>query len=583
FTEHTTTRAPRNPREETLCALFADVLGLDRVGIDDSFFELGGDSIISIQLVSRAHKAGLVLKTRDVFEHQTPAALALTAEEVTETVAESPDAGLGPVPLTPIMHWLRELGGPVEGFNQAMLVQTPLGCSGETLAEALRALLDRHDMLRARLIRPDGGDWELEARPRGSVHADQVFRRVDAAGADVTEEARDAQRRLDPGAGVMLQAVWLDAGPAEAGRLLLMVHHLVVDGISWRILLTELPELYRAAAEGRDADLTSVGTSFRRWAEHLVGEAGTARRLAELPLWTGMLGASEPSLGSRPLDPTRDTFAVSRKLTLTLPPEHTEPLLTQVPAIYHAGINDVLLTAFALAVLDWRRGRGAGSTVVLDLEGHGREELAEGLEVSRTVGWFTSMYPVRLDPQIADSEWAEVWAGGPALGRALKEIKEQLRAIPDNGIGYGLLRHLHRESAATLSSLPSPQLSFNYLGRIDMSDGAPGGEVADWAVRSDADLGDGHDAAMPFGHSLELNAVTRDQSGGPRLMATWSWPGDLFTEDEVRALAESWFRALVALITHAEAPEAGGFTPSDLPLVNLSQNDLDLLQEEWGF
>ncbi|MFF5128694.1 amino acid adenylation domain-containing protein [Streptomyces syringium] len=576
-------RGPRDAREETICRIVAELLGLERVGIDDNFFELGGDSIISIQLVSRAHRAGLLLKTRDVFQHQTPAALAAVAEEVAQAAEEDPDAGIGPVPLTPITRWLGELGGPVDGFHQAMLLRTPAGCRADALSAALGSLLDRHDMLRARLGRADDGAWDLEVQPRGSVDSALVLRRVDAAEADITAEAHVAQRRLAPEAGVMVQAVWFDGGPGAAGHLLLMVHHLVVDGISWRILLPELPELYRAAAEGRAADLGSVGTSFRRWAEHLAEEARTPGRVAELPLWTGMLGTPEPPLGARALDPARDTAAETCRLTLTLPVELTEPLLTRLPAIYHAGINDVLLTGFALAVADWRRHRPAGAPVLLDLEGHGREEIAEGLDVSRTVGWFTSMYPVRLDPRIVEADWPEIWSGGPALGRALKEVKEQLRAIPDNGIGYGLLRYLNEEAGAALSALPAPQMSFNYLGRIDMTDGARGGEVADWAVRSDVDLGGGHDAAMPFGHALELNAVTQDQADGPRLMATWSWPRELFTEDDVRELAENWFRALGALVTHAEAPDAGGFTPSDLPLVNLSQKDLDLLSQEWGF
>lgn len=217
------------------------------------------------------------------------------------------------------------------GFHQSMLLQAPAGCAAGHLVTALQGLLDRHDVLRARLTRS---------------------------------------------AGVMFQAVWFDAVPGEPGRLLLLVHHLVVDGTSWRILCPELPQLYAAAAEGRPAELCSVGTSFRSWAEHLGKEALKPRRAAELPLWTGTLGADEPPLGRRPLDAVRDTAGTARKLTL--PAEHTEPLLTQVPTAFHAGVNDVLLTAFALAVTEWRRDAAAGPGVVLDLEGHGREEIREG-------------------------------------------------------------------------------------------------------------------------------------------------------------------------------------------------------------
>ncbi|WP_141693643.1 non-ribosomal peptide synthetase, partial [Streptomyces sp. PTY087I2] len=576
------TREPRTVQEEVFCDLFAEVLRLERVGVDGNFFELGGDSIVSLQLVSKAHKAGLLIRTRDVFDCQTPAALAEVAVPVSAVVHESAEAGLGLVPLTPIMHWLRELGGPADGFQQAMMVRTPPGCATEPMSAMVQALLDRHDVLRAQLTRHAGGEWELEVRPPGKVRAEDVLRRVDAHDTDITEEARAAQRRLDPESGVMLQAVWFDAGAESAGRLLLVIHHLVVDGISWRLLTPELPELYRAAVEGRDPGPGQTGTSFRSWARRLAEEAGKPGRVEELPLWTSMLGEPRRSLGSRALDPARDRAATARRLTLSLPVELTEPLLTRLPAIYHAGINDVLLAAFAIAAADWQRARGAGRSVVFDLEGHGREELGGDLDVSRTVGWFTSMYPVHLDPRIPDREWPDVWAGGPALGRVLKEVKEQLRAIPDNGIGYGLLRYLHEEAGAALSALPTPQMSFNYLGRIAMADGDGDGDVADWSVLSDVDLGDGRDPDMPVGHALELNAVTQDQADGPRLSATWSWPSELFREDEVRALAEGWFKALGALVTHAETPDAGGFTPSDL-LVDLNQNEIDLLSEEWGF
>ncbi|MCG6495246.1 non-ribosomal peptide synthetase [Kitasatospora sp. A2-31] len=579
FSGTTGGRAPRTDREELLCALFAEVLGLDRIGIDDNFFALGGDSIMSIQLVSRAHKAGLVLRTGDVFQHQTVAALAPVAEAVTRRVEEDPDAGIGPVPLTPVMHWLREADGPVDGFNQALLVQAPADCSSERLVRTLQALLERHDALRLHLTPLADGAWALETLPRGSVRAEDLLRRVDLASADIPAEARAAQRRLAPEAGTMLQAVWFDAGPGTAGRLLLMLHHLVVDGVSWRILLEELARQY--AADDREVDHGPVGTSFRRWAEHLVTAAREPRRLAELPLWTDILDAPRPTLGSRELDTRRDTLATSRQLTLTLPAERTEPLLTAVPAAFHAGVNDVLLTAFSLAVLDWQGRQASGQGVLLDLEGHGREEIAEDLDVSRTVGWFTSLYPVRLDPRVDAADWPEVWAGGPALGRALKEVKEQLRAIPDHGLGYGLLRYLNEHTGPALAALPSPRIGFNYLGRIDAAEGARG--TADWTALPGTDLGNGFDPEMPFRHALDLNAVVQDHADGPRLVAVWSWPRELFGEEEVRALAETWFRALTALVDHGAGPAAGGFTPSDLPLVNLSQQDLDLLQEEWGF
>ncbi|MFE2448589.1 condensation domain-containing protein, partial [Streptomyces sp. NPDC059426] len=264
-----------------------------------------------------------------------------------------------------------------------------------------------------------------------------------------------------------------------------------------------------------------------------------------------------------------------RHLRLTLPPERTEPLLTRVPAAFHGGVNDVLLTALGLAVADWRRRRGHAEAtgVLVDLEGHGREDIVEGADLSRTVGWFTSLYPVRLEPGVED--WADLWGGGREAGQTLKRVKEQLRALPDSGIGYGLLRHLNPDTGRELAALPTPQIGFNYLGRL------AAGTDTDWAAAPEADgLGGGADDAMPLPHALEINATTEDGPGGARLGVVWSWPDGLLSEDDVRDLAETWFRALDALVAHAEGPGAGGHTPSDLTLVSLTQDEIDAFEDE---
>ncbi|MEV5243641.1 AMP-binding protein, partial [Streptomyces cinnamoneus] len=362
FSTQVTHRAPRNQREETLCTLFADVLGLETIGIDDSFFELGGDSIVSIQLVSRARAAGLVFTPKDVFQHRTVEALAAVALATNDSQAalpHDPDAGIGDVPLTPIIHWLAETGGPIDGFFQAMVVQTPASATLETLTGALQALVDHHDVLRLRLARPDGEPWAMTVRPRGSVPAGSILRHVETADVQgdelralMAEETRPAQEGLDPDNGVVLQAVWFDAGPGTAGRLLLMAHHLVVDGVSWRILLPDLAAAHAAVADGREPVLAPVPTSFRAWAQGLVEAAASEERTAELDIWTSMLSTEEPLLGSRPLDPELDVASATRNLSVELPPEVTGPLLTTVPATFHAGINDILLTGFALAIAD---------------------------------------------------------------------------------------------------------------------------------------------------------------------------------------------------------------------------------------
>ncbi|MGO9776574.1 MAG: condensation domain-containing protein, partial [Terracidiphilus sp.] len=573
-------RAPRTPQEEILCALFAEVLGLERVGIDDSFFELGGDSIMSIQLVSQARKAGLMITPRAVFQHQTVEVLAAVAQMVRQSASVLPDIAIGSLPSLPIMRWLREVGGLIDRFHQAMLLRVPAGLQHDHLTAALQSVLDHHDALRLR-VASEGEEWNLEVMPPGAVFAGDCLRRVDVWGLDngalrtcIGEQARAAESRLAPASGMMMQAVWFDAGADAAGRLLLSIHHLSVDGVSWRILVPDLAVAWEAIAGGHVPSLPSRGTSLRRWAQQLAVNAQDAGRIKELALWTGILSEPAASLVDGSLDPARDFGGPARRLTLTLPAAITGALLTRVPAAFHAGINDALLTALTLAIADWRRrrGRGGNNAVLLDLEGHGREEIFADIDLSRTVGWFTSLFPVRLDPGALDLD--EALAGGAALGRAFKSIKEQLRALPDNGLGYGLLRYLNPQTAAQLSGLATPQIGFNYLGRF----AAPA--AVDWAIAAEAgELGG--DAAMPLAHCLEVNALTFDAPDGATLSATWSWAPALLTEEAIADLAQRWFQVLEALVRHAAQPEVGGRTPSDLPLVVLSQAEIEGLERQY--
>ena len=512
---------PRNPHEELLCGLFAEVLGLERVGIDDSFFVLGGDSITSIQLVSKARAAGLVITPRLVFEHRTVAALAAVAGEGTAAVAD--DDGVGPVETTPIMRSMLDRG-VLDGFTQSMVVRVPPGLDEAGVIAGLQALLDHHDALRMRLT----GDGLVVDEPGSACAADCL-----------------GKGDPDPSSGTMLRAVW-----GDPGELRLTVHHLAVDAVSWQILVPDLLAAWSAIAAGREPALAPVVTSFRRWARLLVAEA--PRRAGELDLWTSMLSGPDPELGSPGTDVGHHAVEV--------PEDVTEALLTTVPALFRAGINEVLLTGLALAVADWRRRLGTDcDSVLIDLEGHGREEFAGGIDLSRTVGWFTSQFPVRIDTRIDD--WDEVWRAGPVVGRLLKSAKERLRSLPDNGIGYGLLRHLNPETAPILAGLATPRIGFNYLGRVDAGERLTGGA----------------DPTLPSPHVLDVNAVTR----GSRLYASWTFTG-AFAGDHARDLAHTWVRALGALAAHASEPAAGGSTPSDFPLVSIAQAEIESLEAEFG-
>ena len=300
-------------------------------------------------------------------------------------------------------------------------------------------------------------------------------------------------------------------------------------------------------------ELLPKGTSLRRWSQRLTTAATDAVRVQEFGFWNAMLSAPSLSLIDGALDGDRDVAGSAGHLTMTLPASVTTALLTRVPAAFHAGINEVLLTGLVVAIAQWcrRRGKSGSNAVLIDVEGHGREEIFSGIELSRTVGWFTSLYPVRLDPGPLDIE--EAMAGGPALGRALKLIKEQLHAVPEHGLGYGLLRYLNAQTSESLRALSSPQLGFNYLGRFAAA------AATDWGVAGEAAaLGFGGDPAMRLAHPLAVNALTLDGRDGATLSASWSWAPALIGEAEVRALAQGWFQALEALVRHAAQPGAGG-------------------------
>ncbi|WAP59562.1 amino acid adenylation domain-containing protein [Streptomyces sp. S465] len=575
-------RAPATRTEEILCGLFAEVLGLDEVSADASFFELGGDSIMSMLLVSRARKAGLVVSARQVFERRSPAELAVVAGDVAVAgaVVGGGDPGSGEVPLTPVMLELLGRAGAerVGGVYQSTVVVAPAGMRLETLAEAVQAVVDHHDMLRARL--------DVESGPRlvvaPSVSVASWVHRVDAAGAGaggdldrlIAEESRAAADRLDPLAGVMVQVVWFDTGPDTPGRLLLTVHHLAVDTLSLRILVPDLAQAYADLVAGREVVLEPVPTSFRHWARALKTEATSRPRLAELPAWTRLLRGAEAPLGGRSLDPARDVGATLRRVSVTASAELTGTLLTAVPAAFHAGIDDVLLTALASAVAEWRRHRGQDTEggVLVDVEGHGRT--AGGLDLVRTVGWFTSSHPVRIDPETLD--FAGLRGGGPVAGRVVKRIKEQLRAVPGDGLGHGLLRYLNPETAPTLAALPTAQIGFNYLGRF--ADGTPD-RTAAWSAAPEGGLGGGAGDEVPSAHALEAVGLVRDLPDGPLLTLTLAWPRDLQHTEDMRQLADGWLAMLTGLATHTTG-SGGGHTPSDFSLITLDQNQIDALEAE---
>jgi amino acid adenylation domain-containing protein/non-ribosomal peptide synthase protein (TIGR01720 family) len=557
-------RPPRSAAESVLLDAVTAVLGIDGIGVDDDFFALGGDSISSIAVCGRARKAGLRITPRDIFRRRTVAALAAVAGIETPDAATAPDTGIGPVPATPMLAETAAADTPLANFYQAMVLATPVGITADQVDRVLRAVLDAHGMLRARLS-PASAGWTLTVPASPAQGPVLTARTGTLTSSDLEAVTATAAAELQPADGVMVRAVWYDR-PGAAGQLLLVVHHLVIDGVSWRILGEDLARAWAAVRENRTSALDAVPTSFRTWGAAIAG----ADFRSEARYWNDVLATPDPDLGARPLDPATDTAATVRSHQVSLPAAVSTALLSTTPAAMHGGVNDVLLTGLALALAKWRsdRGRAAGTAAVLNLEGHGREaDLVPGhLDLSRTVGWFTAIYPARVDP--GPVAWDDVLAAGDALADAARAVKEQLRTIPNRGLGYGVLRHL--DPTASVDGA-APQILFNYLGRF------AGGSGRDWeAVADIGALREGVDPSNPA-VALEINALAEDRPDGTVLTMTLAWPGGLLDADDVTDLAALWSAALTAL-TRCDA--LAGHTPSDFPLVALTQADLDGWQRQ---
>jgi amino acid adenylation domain-containing protein/non-ribosomal peptide synthase protein (TIGR01720 family) len=552
---------PRNARESLLAEIWRGVLGLERVGIHDNFFELGGDSILSIQVVARARQAGLLITTRQFFDNQTIAGLAAAAED-----AGAPSASQGPVvgevPLTPIQQrfFVEDRRQPFR-FNQAVTLAPRERLAVVPLANALALLAEHHDALRLRFFREELG-WRQIHGPADAAAESAPLLEIDLEALAPAERGRaldvameQLQSGLDLERGPIVTAALFRAADGlekEGDRLLLTAHHLIVDGVSWRVLLEDLTAVYRQLTAGGAPELPAKTTSWKRWAEHLA-ELAVAPELAEdeIPYWLA-LPRSVPPL---PVDLDRDDGgAAMATVSVELGPTKTRALLSEAPEAYRTQVNDLLLAALARAFAAWT----GEDTLLVDLEGHGREEIFPGVDLSRTVGWFTTLFPVALS-----------LPAGAGPRETIQTVKEILRSVPGRGLGYGVLRYLASEEVRErLAALPAPQVSFNYLGRFQPAMGEHG--LFDFA----AEVARGSDGeAVPGRHLFEIDLLVLDD----RLRINWTYDPERHRSATAEGLARGFLAEIEELVDHCLSPEAGGFTPSDFPLARLDQTALDRL------
>ncbi|KAA1251173.1 amino acid adenylation domain-containing protein [Mycobacterium simiae] len=557
--------AASTPTEQILAGIYARVLGVERVGVEASFFDLGGDSILATHVVALARAAGVVCRPRDIFVEQTVSRLARVCKAVGGQGDPAED-GIGMISPTPIMRWLQSVPGPVDEFNQMALVSAPAGVDETDVVVLLQALLDRHAMLRLRVDNDAAGQWSLSVAERGLVDARSCLQRVDFLSDAALATAR---ARLDPSTGAMLSALWI----AHSAELVLIVHHLAVDAVSWRILLDDLNTAWERHRAGLELTWPDQGTSFRQWAE-LLNDYARNPAVSELAdTWRQVAAVPAGLLAVRPAD----TFATAGQSSFLLDAATTRMLLGEVPAAFHAGVQDILLIGFALA---WTQFLGSGNApMLIDVEGHGRhEEVASGIDLSHTVGWFTTKYPIALALDQQGLAWTQVAGGEVALGALIKDAKEKLRALPD-GLTYGLMRYLNPDVALPDSD---PAIGFNYLGRTGTPPARPSATDS-WRIDRWGSLFTDHGSAglpMPLTHTVEVNAAVTDTDAGLQLRADWTWATSALASEQISQLNRLWFAALGGICTHVRRG-GGGFTPSDFVPARLNQQQIDELEHRY--
>ncbi|MFE2085322.1 non-ribosomal peptide synthase/polyketide synthase, partial [Streptomyces scopuliridis] len=547
--------APRNETERVLTAIWTDVLDVGRVGIHDNFFSLGGDSILSIQVVSRARQAGLELSSRDVFARQTVAALAAGASVADAGAGRSAaEQGVvaGEVGPTPVRDWFfaTHTVSPAH-FNMAMELELPPSTSLPALREAVRALLFQHDALRTVFAQNAHGQWTGRIAPDFDLDRVLTLHDLTDAQADREESAwqelKDAaQSGFSLEDGPLVRVLVGTRAADRTLRVIIIAHHLVVDGVTWRIILEDLRTAYARAAAGRAAELGPKTASVQQWAARLAEHTAAGGFDDQIPYWRSVMDGARTDI---PLDHPGGANTVADQAVVSggLTREATEQLLQRVPAVYRTQINDALLTALARTLRTWT----GHDRIAVNLEGHGREELFEDIDLTRTVGWFTSIHPVALALPEGD-DWAAT----------IKRVKEQLRAVPDRGIGYGALRHLGDATAHHAD----PRISFNYLGRLDMAGGAD-----DWYRSATLNPGGEHSVREGRPHLLDVTAGLLDG----RLVFSWHYSAGLHREETVQALVDDFAAELSRFVAHCAEPDAGGCSPSDFPLVRLTQAEVD--------
>ena len=588
--------APRNKTETTLCDIWSQVLGVESVGIDDNYFELGGDSILSIQVISRAKRVGILITAKQIFELQSIAKLAQAAKQGVQISAEQglvTQAAL----ITPIQQWYFDL--PLvapQHWNMSLLLKivSPVAAAEleRCLQETVHAMVEQHDYLRSHFSHSNQDSSTQDCLKKNNLKehhskalnsvkiwqqcylplnyftdaSSKVFESLDysdsreSADIIIATIGQQVQSNFDLGSGSLFKIVLLKLSDNEY-RLFWVVHHLLIDGVSWRILLEDLQIGLTQALEGETINLGEKSTSFSQWsiAQHKLAQSDAVHQ--QMAYWQNLWGSLDASEVARlPLksnDPHRIKDCNEFKFELS--EQHTQQLLLEANKAYKTEINDLLLAALTSALAE----QCQQSSCLLHMEGHGREWVSDAIDVSRTVGWFTSLYPILLTlPKDA------------SVGEEIKAVKQQLRQIPDKGFGYGLIKHLKNDGdfGASLEALENSQISFNYLGQTDNSFSE--GEFFQLASETPGSERNENEI-QPY--ALDVFAIVVQG----KMQFGFRYSGDNLDVQFVEALAQQFEARLLEILTHCLDPQNFGFVPADFNSTPLSQIQIDELCQRY--
>ncbi len=549
---------PQNEVQEHLAELWKDLLKLERVGIHDNFFELGGDSIISIQVVSRARKLGFYFQPKDLFECQTISELSLVVTlERGSLVAEQGKLS-GYCELSPIQKWfLQRQDSDRSHYNQSLLMSISKRVDEITLQKAVQAIIWHHDALRF-VYEMYNGVWkQYFGEQLGGIEVvDLTGERKQSIHEKITETCEKYQKSLNPLEGQVLKVVFIKTS-LQYNRILFVAHHLVIDGVSWRILTDDFEDVLGDLLKGKEIDLGIKTSSFRDWVAALSRYANNNRAVRQINIYDPIVNNPQ-TLPVDYISHEKSTYKSVKKIKSYLDKKMTRILLKEANQGYHTEINDILLSALVSVLNSW----SGNDQLVVNLEGHGREEIDTAVDVSRTVGWFTNFYPIAFS-----------YTPNMDSGDLIKSVKEQLRVVPDKGMGYLTLRHLNSsESLRERLSKSVGDVNFNYLGQADNII-----NKSEWFKPAKESVGNTIGEEIVFKSKLEVNCIVINQ----RLEVSWSYSAYKYKAETIQALANNYLVKLVALIMHCSTKEKTSFTPSDFGLAHeLDYKDLDNIQRE---